>query len=539
MTAGILIFPGAQPSRSRQGTVISAELRWYLNETTTPATVYTDAALTVPHPFPIVSDDAGRFPLIYADEADVFSCAWNTAAPDSQTQSYDFISTTTAADTVLLDEMNAVLSDAMDLYEDLDAVETAVLQAQAYAAEAAEAATGAPGTNTTSSTSLTIGIGSKSLTVESNKLFVAGQTVAIASTVSPNNQMSGIVQSYSPTTGAMVVNITSLSGSGTFSAWTVSLSVLAGQLPLRYSQRTSDTVLGENDNGAFIDIMSGTFAQTFVAASSLSNGWHCVVRNSGTGDVTLTPGGGGVIDSLSTYVMYPDEVRLILGDGGELRTVVLKAFNKTFTASGSFVKPPGYSQFGYRGWGGGSSGGKDTAANPTVGGPGGGCREGVMPSSSLSASEAVTVGAGGAARSTTGSPNPGSATSLGTLISISGGGTANGGGYGTAISSPPYLQGALGENTPTPSIYGGGAPSLDGSANSTAGLYGAGAGGSLSAGGAERAGGDSAYGGDGGVAVAATSGADGAAPGGGGGATRNGALSGAGARGELRLWGAA
>ncbi len=44
MAAGLLIFPGAQPSRSRQGTVVSAELRWYLNETTTPATVYTDPA---------------------------------------------------------------------------------------------------------------------------------------------------------------------------------------------------------------------------------------------------------------------------------------------------------------------------------------------------------------------------------------------------------------------------------------------------------------------------------------------------------------
>lgn len=224
MAAGLLIFPGAQPSRSRQGTVISAELRWYLNETTTPATVYTDAAMTVPHPFPIVSDDAGRFPLIYADQADSFSCTWNTAAPDSQVQSYDFISPSTAEDVTLLDEMNAVLSDAMDLYESLEDVQEAVEEARDYAAEAADIVAGASGTNSTSTTALTIGVGTQSLSVAGGLLYVPGMNVAIASTASPSNQMSGPVQSYNATTGALVVETLATNGSGSFSAWTTSLS---------------------------------------------------------------------------------------------------------------------------------------------------------------------------------------------------------------------------------------------------------------------------------------------------------------------------
>lgn len=315
MAAGILIFPGAQPSRSRQGTVISAELRWYVNETTTPATVYTDPALTVPHQFPIVSDDAGRFPLIYADDTEVFSCNWSTAAPDSQVQSYDFISPTTAADTVLLDEMNAALSDAMDLYESLDAVDAAVVQAQEYAAEAADAATGAPGTNATSSTSLTIGTGTKSLTVEANKLFVVGMTVTIAYTVDGSNAMSGQVASYNPTTGALVVTVVSFTGSGTYAAWTVSLSALPQTIKLLKSSRTANTKLVLGDARQYIDITSGSFTQTLDPSSVLGDGWYVDYGNSGTGTITVDPDSAETIGGLSTWQVLPGELYRFRANG--------------------------------------------------------------------------------------------------------------------------------------------------------------------------------------------------------------------------------
>jgi hypothetical protein len=79
-------------------------------------------------------------------------------------------------------------------------------------------------TNSTSTTSLTIGTGSKSITVQTSKSYVEGMTVRIASTASTSNWMQGLVTSYNSGTGALVVNVTHTSGSGTIAAWTVSLS---------------------------------------------------------------------------------------------------------------------------------------------------------------------------------------------------------------------------------------------------------------------------------------------------------------------------
>lgn len=324
MASGLLIFPGAQPSRSRSGGVIPAELRFYLNETTTPAVVYTDEALTIPHTFPIVSDDAGRFALIWADTADVFSCNWSTQAPDSQSVSFDDLSTTNGADVELLDSMNAVLSDAMDLYESLDAVNLAVDQAQIYAGQAAASATGAPGTNSTSSTSLTIGSGNKSLTVGVSKLYVAGMTVAIASTASPNNSMSGIVQSYDNVTGALVVTINTISGSGTFAAWTISLSAITAPAQVIRSTRTANTILAETDRRGYVDVTSGTFTQTVTPSSVLGAGWWCYYGNSGTGVVTIDPDSAETINGLSTLTLNPGEVILLQADGSNLNAIFLK-----------------------------------------------------------------------------------------------------------------------------------------------------------------------------------------------------------------------
>ena len=75
-----------------------------------------------------------------------------------------------------------------------------------------------------STTSLAIGTGSKSLTVPTDKSFQPGMSVKIAYTTTPTNWMHGTITSYNAGTGVLVVSVTNYSGSGTYAAWTVTLS---------------------------------------------------------------------------------------------------------------------------------------------------------------------------------------------------------------------------------------------------------------------------------------------------------------------------
>lgn len=312
------------------------------------------------------------------------------------------------------------------------------------------------------------------------------------------------------------------------------------------SARTSNTELSAADGGKWIDITSGTFTQTFAAATTLGDGWWCYIRNSGTGDITLTPSGAETIDGLASYVMYPGEVRLVQSDGVSLRTVVVKAFYKTFTASGTFVKPPGYSFFESLTWSGGNSGQKTDSPTTAMGGGGGGCFPARIPASALSASTPITVGAGGAARTTVNTGALGGDSSIGSLIVVKQYATYTKGGAVQLGSVSAVSAGDAGGvaadfggliSAAGHSLYGG-TPSVDSGTTYTS-MYGAGSGGVYSSGGFARPPGTSKFGGAGGAAGDAVSGTDGTAPGGGGGGTRTGPQSGAGARGEVRIWGVA
>ena len=78
--------------------------------------------------------------------------------------------------------------------------------------------------NDTSVTSLLIGTGAKTLTVSTGKSFTIGQFVTIANTPTPANYMFGQITAYNSGTGVLTVNVTSIGGAGTFTAWTIALS---------------------------------------------------------------------------------------------------------------------------------------------------------------------------------------------------------------------------------------------------------------------------------------------------------------------------
>lgn len=270
------------------------------------------------------------------------------------------------------------------------------------------------------------------------------------------------------------------------------------------SARTSNAALAAEDRGSLIDITSGTFSQTFDLAATLGSGWYCYIRNSGTGDITLDPNGAELIDGLASFVMYPGEARLVMCDGAAFRSIVLASFYRTFTTSGTFTKPPGYGRFGGMLFGAGAGGN-----NSTQGGGGGAGFPFEFTAAQIGTTQAVTIGAGGAVLA-----NGGNSTFV---LTAYGGKTSGTGGYAyseTLLYSASSIPGAYTDS----GMFAGGIGAT--SSNHGSSIYGGGGGGGSVTSGA------SIYAGAGGVGAGA-----GTAPAGGGGST------GAGARGELRIWG--
>lgn len=320
---------------------------------------------------------------------------------------------------------------------------------------------------------------------------------------------------------------------GTVASWS--------SLVMPRSARTSNTILASADSGKLIDITSGTFSQTFDTGANLGAGWYVVLRNSGSGDITPTPG-SGTIDGLSSFVMYPGEARLVQCDGTNLTTVVLAPFYRAFTASGTFTRPPGYSQFGGIAWSAGMSGQRtNNAAAFSQGGNAGGAFPFSFTSAQIGTSQTITVGAGGVAVSGVADGNSGGDTTIGALLTVKGA-TRSAGGAVSGFAGAGTSAGVGFESGINNSAYSavgvwGGATSAGGNFAGGSSVYGGAGGGNVNASGVVYAAGTSVFGGNGGAASIASNGTDGVAPGGGGGATQTGAASGAGARGEVRIWG--
>lgn len=317
--------------------------------------------------------------------------------------------------------------------------------------------------------------------------------------------------------------------------------------------RTSNTALATANLGNLIDITSGTFTQTFDAAATLGDGWFCYIRNSGTGDITLDPNSSETIDGLTSYIMYPGEVRLVQCDGSALRSIVLDAFAKRFSTSGTFTRPPGYTAFLATIVGGGNGGNGSTTGSGGNGGAAGRVLQQNFAFTDIGTTVSVTVGSGGIGGTAGGGAGGAGGASLFGLASSASGGTPAAGGNGQG-SSNPSNPGGSGVNGPGGG--GGGAYNSTGLTGGTGGTasagFIAGGNGGTGGGGAGGVGGTgnsglfgSGGGGGGGSAVSpfttAAGGTGGFPGGGGGGASGGGGLTpsagGAGGAGAVYVWG--
>jgi hypothetical protein len=418
-------------------------------------------------------------------------------------------------------------------------------------------------TGTTISSSTTNTTNSDIATALTNCITRDGQSTPSANLPMNAKKLTGLAAGTSAGDSVRYEQVLLLAG-GTM---TGAITFVAGQTfnsSLPRSTKTSAYTLVSADSGTLVEVTSGTFTLSFTAAATLGNGWFCYVKNSGTGSITLDPNASETIDGLTSYIMYPNETRLITCSGTSFFSTVLSPFNLTLTATGTFVTPPGYSNFSGFLWGGGGSG--NVSATTRSGGGGGACVPFTVSSSELSSSFTVTIAAGGVGV-TTATGNVGGTSSFtlanSKVVSSYGGGGGNasrgGGGGGSQGAGGSGTGGAPTINTgitneSSSNGFGGGIGAGDQSSSGYAGKfsqYGGGGGGrnnttygdlisgnsAFGGGGGSNtvsSGGTSYFGGDGG----ASSGLSGSAPAGGGAANTTG-TSGAGARGEFRIQGVA
>lgn len=158
------------------------------------------------------------------------------------------------------------------------------------AAASAASAIALDSTNATSSTSVDIGTGSKSFTIETGKNFVPGMYVRIVDDAAPaTNTMDGTITSYDSGTGALVVDIADTEGSGTKTAWTITISGRRG------TDGTSDISLDTTpEQGG--NLADGGFYKETTEGANIPSASTLIVGPTDSGHVTGTAG----ISSITT-----------------------------------------------------------------------------------------------------------------------------------------------------------------------------------------------------------------------------------------------
>jgi hypothetical protein len=369
----------------------------------------------------------------------------------------------------------------------------------------------------------------------SGTITLGGQLALTALPSLSANTVLGALTATTPSAQA----VPSCSGATNALTWTSgsgfgcnTISTGSNTLARKTESANYTTVAGDN---ATVILGSGTWTLTFTAPGTLGTGWWEYVQNSGTGNITLTPA-SGTIDGLSSYVMYPGEVRLIQTNGTAFYSIVVNPFSLTLLSTTTITIPPGYQTFSGIVWGAGGGGGNGSLY---YGGGGGAAVPFSLKSASLGsagASATCTVGAGGNGASTGNGPAGGN-SQFGSIYAY--GGAQGGGGAFSAGSytagGRPLSSAAGADNSgfggagaassgsvgPGSSFYGGGGgggdtPTSSAIAAGGNSIYGGGGGGGATGSGGYGAGGTSVFGGAGGAANEGT-GYAGTQPGGGGG----------------------
>ena len=155
-------------------------------------------------------------------------------------------------------------------------------------------------------------IGSNTFTVADNSgntIITIASGIAEYIYVTSNSTINGTWETVTFGAGTSAANAASLAGYG--------LTAINTTLNQEYAESSlfSSTVLNDTYRAQFLVWASGVGTITLPVASTVGNGWFVMVRNGGSGIVTLTPSGTDTIDTNATQQLQPTESLVIVSNG--------------------------------------------------------------------------------------------------------------------------------------------------------------------------------------------------------------------------------
>ena len=221
---------------------------------------------------------------------------------------------------------------------DMELVNDTLLQTELAALSAAGFTT----TSTTSNAISPAGTNLSFTTADSGKAFAPGTPLRIARTADPANYyMDAIVTSYSGT--SLGVTVGDAVGSGTFSAWSISVAggpSITQATIVRRAVTVSDTV-ELSDNGGLIDVTSGSPVLTLPDGATAGTGFNVRVINTGTGAPIVNCSGSDTINGMANHTFLQYQFAHFYWNGTEW-TILLDPRKKPRIASSAGLELNAY-----------------------------------------------------------------------------------------------------------------------------------------------------------------------------------------------------
>jgi hypothetical protein len=155
-------------------------------------------------------------------------------------------------------------------------------------------------------------IGSNAFTVtdfSGNTIVSIASGVAEYIYVTSNTTDNGTWESFTFGAGTSAANSATLAGYG--------LTAINTTLNQTYQESSifSNTTLNDTNRAQFLVWSTGVGAITLPTAASVGNGWFVMIRNGGSGILTLTPSGTDTIDGNATQQLQLTESLVIVSNG--------------------------------------------------------------------------------------------------------------------------------------------------------------------------------------------------------------------------------